>query len=269
MGASSRRKVPHIAEITFLGSLLSATYSDFGSRQHSKYASAATSVPEKAESREPAAREAVGGVSATLFCAWGVANSRANIHRSNPPNPNRTNRKRNHTASQTAARHNRPVECRSRQRRSSHNRRQVARLHALLPHLLTHLHEPRNAVLNRRMRGKQAREALRRERTGDHHRSHRLPCRRSSPSASRLRRRKSCSTRKRALPDPPSTWNRLRRRRIRVCGRLPSVSATLRSRQESCSAHTQQSQAAGRRIVAVVTRTAAAEIHGASSRGTR
>lgn len=40
-----------------------------------------------------------------------------------PPNPNRTNRKRNHTASRTAARHNRPVECRSRQRRSLRIRR--------------------------------------------------------------------------------------------------------------------------------------------------
>lgn len=51
---------------------------------------------------------------------------------------------------------------------------QISGLRALLPHLLAHLHEPRNAVLNRRMRGKQAREALRGERTGDHHRSHRL-----------------------------------------------------------------------------------------------
>ena len=112
MGASSRRKVPHIAEITFSAVSYLPHIAILG------VVSTASMRPQQHQYRK---RLKVGagttgaggcaGVSAILFCAWGVANSRANIHRSNPPNPpdpNRTNRKRNHTASRTAARRNRP-----------------------------------------------------------------------------------------------------------------------------------------------------------------
>ena len=51
---------------------------------------------------------------------------------------------------------------------------QIAGLHALRLHLLTHLHQPGNTILSRRMRGKQARKTFRRERIRNHHRSNRL-----------------------------------------------------------------------------------------------
>lgn len=51
---------------------------------------------------------------------------------------------------------------------------QISGLHALLTHLLPHLHQPRNAIRGRRVRRKQLGETFRRKRTGDHHRSHRL-----------------------------------------------------------------------------------------------
>ena len=51
---------------------------------------------------------------------------------------------------------------------------QIAGLHALRLHLLTHLHQPGNTILSRRMRGKQARKTFRRKRICNHHRSNRL-----------------------------------------------------------------------------------------------
>lgn len=51
---------------------------------------------------------------------------------------------------------------------------QIAGLHAPRLHLLTHLHQPGNTILSRRMRGKQARKTFRRERIRNHHRSNRL-----------------------------------------------------------------------------------------------
>ena len=103
------------------------------------------------------------------------------------------------------------------------------------------------------MRGKQAREALRGERTGDHHRSHRLRAggllhRHRGRAAGNLAQRGS-----EALPDPPSTWNRLRRRRIRVCGEIAICISDAAIGARIVLSSTQQSQAAGRRIVAVVT----------------
>ena len=138
---------------------------------------------------------------------------------------------------------------------------QIARLHALLPHLLTHLHEPRNAVLNRRMRGKQAREALRGERTGDHHRSHRLR------AGGLLHRHRGCAAGN--LAQRGSERFRILRQLGTVfvgvvfacAGDCHLYQRRCDRRQNRAQQHTQQSQAAGRRIVAVVTRTAAAEIH--------
>ena len=51
---------------------------------------------------------------------------------------------------------------------------QIAGLYAPRLHLLTHLHQPGNTILSRRMRGKQARKTFRRKRIRNHHRSNRL-----------------------------------------------------------------------------------------------
>ena len=112
---------------------------------------------------------------------------------------------------------------------------QISGLHALLTHLLPHLHQPRNAIRGRRVRRKQLGETFRRKRTGDHHRSHRLRAggllhrHRAAPPEILLNAEASASGSSVNL-EPSSS------RRIRVCGRLPSVSATLRSAPESRSA---------------------------------